>query len=327
MKDYGANLGAMRMQTDYRLSHNGYGLLQLDCTFACDGGTYAGSIDATFPRGAQFPLTSLSNISGDPETFKNLPSQRWTLVRAEESGREGNVVFITAHYAAISKYIESGITETEATITSSSVSEPITSHPNFTKRQLPQLGGTKPLGGEPPVNTLTVGLPDSKTRNPYNAKWIPSQTGQTTSYQFVDFLPSQKLDEPINRKAGVKSYFRPSITMRLTGYTDNAKNAIETVKYVWWSTTTGVGMLTIPGIYQGLLKDNLTIESDDPQTRLGKNWLITGSNMEVYGKLYKVTADLMLSGIAGWDRDIYPQIKDVSAASSSQEYWPGAGVW
>ena len=35
---------------------------------------------------------------------------------------------------------------------------------------------------------------------------------------------------------------------------------------------------------------------------------IPNCSVEQFGGIYKVTADLMLSGIAGWDRDIYPNI-------------------
>jgi hypothetical protein len=303
-KKFGNDLYAFEMQSDYRRSHNGYGLLQLNATFVARS-SYSGSVGTVFPRGASLG-------AGYSATFKELLQQNWTCIRAEESGKDGDYIVVSAQYAAIDKNVNGGVlTQTEATITSSSVSEPITTHPNFTKRQLPELGGSKPLGGEPPVATLTVGLPDSAVRNPYNAKWIPSQTGQTTSYQFVDFLPSQKLDDPVNRKAGVRSYFRPSVTMRMTGYTNDATTAVDTVKYVWWTTSTGVGILSIPSIYAGILQERLVIESNDPSVKRGKNWLISGSNMEVFGGLYKVTADLMLSGVAGWDNDIYPDLNSL----------------
>lgn len=305
-KNFGNELQGWTMQPDYRMTHNGYGLLQLTATFAADG-AFAGQSTTYFKRGDFLPDASRA-------AFQSLGEQTWTCIKADESGKDLDHVFVTGQYAAIDKDVNGGIiTETEATINASAVSEPITSHPNFTKRQLPQLGGTKPLGGVPPVSKLNPGVLGDEINNPYRAKWIPSQTGQVASYQFVDFLPAQRLEDPINIKAGIKSYFRPSITMRLTGYTTSAVAAVDTVKYVWWSTTTGVGILTIPDIYKGILNDNLVIESDDPQIKKGKNWLITGSNMEVYGGLYKVTADLMLSGIAGWDRDIYPKLTQTVA--------------
>jgi hypothetical protein len=311
-KNFGDDLAAFVMQSDYRMNHNGYGLLQLTANFAAKS-SYSGSVSLTFPRGGGLP-------AGYAATFLELNNHSWTCVRADEVGKDGDYIMITAQYAAIDSNVNGGvITETEATITSSSVSEPITTHPNFTKRQLPQLGGTTPLGGKPPVSTLTINVRptpsnpnavDSRIRNPNNAKWVPSQTGQTTSYQFVDFLPQQleDKDDNFNRKAGVRSYFRPSITMRLTGYTDSAVAAVDTCKYVWWSTKTGLGILSIPDIYKPILEDKLIIVSTDPNMKRGKDWLITGANMEVYGGLYKVTADLMLSGVAGWDPDIYPAL-------------------
>jgi len=311
-KNFGNDLQTWNMQSDYRMNHNGYGLLQLTANFVADG-SFAGQVTNYFGRGASLPDISRP-------AFQSLGDISWTCVRADEAGKDADHVIVSAQYAAIDRNVNGGvITETEATITSSSVSEPITTHPNFTKRQLPQLGGTTPLGGKPPVSTLTINVRptpsnpnavDSRIRNPNNAKWITSGTGQTSSYQFVDFLPQQleDNDDNFNRKAGVKSYFRPSITMRLTGYTDSAVAAVDTCKYVWWSTKTGLGILTIPDIYKPILEDKLIIVSNDPNMKRGKDWLITGANMEVYGGLYKVTADLMLSGVAGWDPDIYPAL-------------------
>lgn len=36
-----------------------------------------------------------------------------------------------------------------------------------------------------------------------------------------------------------------------------------------------------------------------------RNWLITGVNVEQYGAIYKMTYDLTLGGILGWNSFIY----------------------
>jgi hypothetical protein len=39
--------------------------------------------------------------------------------------------------------------------------------------------------------------------------------------------------------------------------------------------------------------------------KINKSFLVTGTSVERFGSLWKVTADLMLSGLSGWDKDIY----------------------
>lgn len=299
---FGNELASYVLLPDYRITANGYGLLQLTANFSTDG-SRAGSVGAEFYRGATFPTSS-----GGPQGGfgHELAQKGWSCINAEESGRDGDIVIVTARYAAIEG--DSGKTETEATVTSSAVSEPITSHPNFTRRQVKNLAGEKPIGGEPPVADL-VAKPYDKTVNPNFAKWIPSSTGGSSSYQFVDFLPSPNKDDKVNRLAGVRNYMRPSVTVRLTGYTTDAAQAQETVSYVGFQCQGGVGILALPAAYAGLASTK-SLELD-PSTGAApglRNWLITSSNLEVFGGLYKCTIDLMLSGIMGWDNQIYPAI-------------------
>ena len=44
------------------------------------------------------------------------------------------------------------------------------------------------------------------------------------------------------------------------------------------------------------------------EAKINRSFLITNCSVERFGYVYKVTADLMLSGIAGWDKDIYPKV-------------------
>ena len=64
----------------------------------------------------------------------------------------------------------------------------------------------------------------------------------------------------------------------------------------------------LPPPYNTLLDE---FDSDLPLTlpdgiQRNRNYLCTNASVEVYGGLYKVQADLMMSGIIGWDPDIYP---------------------
>lgn len=288
------------LQPDYQFSHNGYGLLQLVANFAVDS-SQAGTSSTRFARGAGF----LSE-GGYTTSYLGsaLSSQSWTCVKAEERGRDGKMTYMTAHYAAIDKD-KGTFTETEATMTSAVVSEPIESHPNFTKVQINGIGdGENPLGGI--WDGETPPSPTDTAKNKYRAQWGPitsSANVGAVTYNFLAFLPSPSGSAP-NRKAGVRSWMRPTVTLRLTSYTTDQTSATDVTARVGMIIDGSVGYIAIPEAYQGITTNSqVAIEGG------GKpNWLVTAANMEIYGGLYKVTADLLLSGVLGWDKDIYQDV-------------------
>lgn len=292
---------AYELQSDYAFSHNGYGLLQLTANYAIDIGA-AGSSASKFKRGAGF-------VNGTGSLDMALFYYQWTCVKADEKGRDGNIAYIAAHYAAVDPDL-GDTTETEAVCSASAVSEPIETHPNFSQilcKQIPSSKGT-PLGGKlgPSGPPLTM---DPVADNPYRAKWLIGSVPGALNYQFVGFLPQQKSGQNVNRKAGVKSFLRPSVTLKLTAYTTNQESASQTASYTGWiSGKAGFGILKIPPAYAKIAESQLKIDSTDPSLSGGTNWLITAVNMEVFGGLYKVQADLLLSGPMGWDKDIYPEV-------------------
>lgn len=305
LKQHGDNPDYI-LQSDYQFSHNGYGLLQLTVNYAIDASKSGGST-VMFARGDGFYSGSSGVLS------KSLADYAWTCVKAEERGRDGNIAYITAHFAAIE---DGSYTETEASLTSSAVSEPIESHPNFTKIQIKGIGdGKSPLGGIWTGNTPpSVNTTDEATKNKFRAVWGPitgSAVG-TVTYNFLGFAPNSS-EKKANRKAGVRSWMRPTFTMRLTAYTDNADEAASACSYIGFITDKKVSeMLTIPDAYDGIGESGLLVTMSDVSDTVSghRDWLIVGANMEVFGGLYKVTADLLLSGVAGWDQDIYAKLKN-----------------
>lgn len=287
-----------KLQPDYQLTDNGYGLMQLNAVFVSDA-SRAGQGGSTFFRGASFP-------GGVGPIEEALVKQKWTLVKSEEAGSDGDVIRTKAMYAAIDQITcPSGlVTQTEATITSTAVSESIESHPNFSAIQIKPIanngsGSGLPLGGVFTNGAPPIIQPTPDPKNPNRAYWVSGQSSPGIfPWQFQGFLPTTD-NTTVNRKAGVRSWFRPTITMRLTAYTSDKTQATETAQRVGWIIdNAGYGVFTIPEMYMELL--------NDPISQGQKNWLVTGTNLEVYGGLYKVTADLTMSGVLGWDPDIYP---------------------
>jgi hypothetical protein len=296
------------LQPDYQFTHNGYGLLQLTANYAIDSSN-AGISSVVFRRGEGFRkgTDSLSNALAD--------TADWTVVKAEEKGRDGELTYFTVYYAGIAG--KASTSDTECTMTSSTVSEPIESHPNFSVIQCPQIGGGNTdnvLGGiwegnNPPPLEKPTGTPNPK--NKFRAIWnisFNTQT-QTKNITFAGFSPTDNTStSTANEKAGVRSWMRPTVTLKLTAYTNNGVSATDTVSRVGWIQPYGsFGVLSVPDVYKNIItNDPLTVEAKNIGSSSGRNWLCTSANMEVYGGLYKVTADLLLSGVLGWDGDIYP---------------------
>lgn len=281
------------LQPDYQFSHNGYGLLQLSANFVFES-SYAGQSTKYFPRGSSL------NIVNGYDLGKALMGYPWTCVKSEETGRDGQIIYVKAFFAAIEPD-KGDFTETEAAMTSAVVSEPIESHPNFTKVQATGIGdGETPLGGIW-VDGVPPTIPDD-VNNKFRALWQKTVNVQVgaESYNFVGFAPADSTKTP-NRKAGVRSWMRPSITLKLTSYTTNATNSANACSYVGMIVKDGVDFLRIPEAYKGIGANGLYGLIVGEQ----RDWLVTNANMEVFGGLYKVQADLLLSGVLGWDKDIY----------------------
>jgi hypothetical protein len=199
-------------------------------------------------------------------------------------------------------------------MTGSSASEAIEHHPNFLIVNCPT--------GTPPLDKALAGFPppgggfvDDLTLNPNRALWTPKVAGggATQGFQFVGFLPNQKQSEylagNINIKAGIKNYYKPSSTLRCLFYVNDESTAVAYASYVGW--VNNGKLYGLPEAYRMLATGGYGgsfIYSELWAARIHKSFLITNCSVERFGNIYKITADLMLSGIAGWDRDIYPFI-------------------
>jgi hypothetical protein len=168
------------------------------------------------------------------------------------------------------------------------------------------------------MNGILAGPPNGTPNGLYNnALWTPVTSGVTSYQQFVGFAPSQTDDvTKINIKAGVKSYYKPQITVRVLFYvqkeseTATQSEALTFASYVGWNDS-GI-LYRLPEPYRRLTQQNGYGGSpsyvDQYRAKIRTNFLITNCSVELFGTTCKVTADLMLSGISGWDKDIYPSL-------------------
>jgi hypothetical protein len=304
--DYGNNLGTPELQPGWTVSADGFGLVQIRAQYKWDYNFFivGGSETGYFKRGVPFTITRYNYC----RMFK------YDYV-VEKSG----IVTITAEYVGVDpEYnVEGGfITLPQVQMVGSSSAEDISHHPNFIQVNCVSNGLANPLAGPPPPGGIfdTDGF-----SNPNRALWTPivANQGALNNCQFVGFLPSNSdAAGDINIKAGVKSYYKPQATLRVLLYVSAgseaaaASLALTKASYVGW--TTNGSLFHLPEEYKKLAQStaypgNFTYTAEY-DALINRSFLITNCSVEKFGWVYKVTADLMLSGIAGWDKDIYPKV-------------------
>jgi hypothetical protein len=301
--DYGDELLTKTLQPGWTVEADGFGLLQGRCTFKMN---LEKAIEvfgvSQFLRGDNHPYD---------ESYPNLK-----LYKASYVTDKAGIATITAEYCGVDTYLHpDGFTNPQCAMVGSSASEDIAHHPNFIRTNCVSGGLENPLAGPPPLGTTPSGYGLN------NALWQPVTSGVTSYQQFVGFAPSQTDDvDKINIKAGVRSYYKPSITVRVLLYiqkeneTSTLTQALNLASYVGWVDSGYIFRLPEP--YKKLALPPLSgyegnfEYTTEYQNLIHRNFLITNCSVELFGTTCKVTADLMLSGISGWDKDIYPEVGD-----------------
>lgn len=305
---FGVSLENPVVQSGWQVEADGFGLLQATCKFKWDI-SKRGDFPTKFKKG---DLLS-TFIPGVEAAYANMG-----LWKANMITDKNNVLTVTADFCGIDPNINSG-TRTNPMIaaTGGAASEPIEHHPNFLVVNCTSgtLATANVLAGWPPVS----GWDKEPTTNPNRAYWTPRvvQGGAVQGQQFVGFLPNQDPAEYtagyINIKAGIKNYYKPQMTLRVLQYLTVESEAMDMASYVGWITDGST--VNLPENFKKFAKSSSGWAGTPTYTSIYENkintgFLITNTSVELFGTIWKVTADLMLSGIAGWDPDIYPAIAD-----------------
>jgi hypothetical protein len=305
---FGINLIEPVVQPGWQVESDGFGLLQAQCKFKWDI-SKRGDFPVKFKKGEKLSVF----IPGIEATYENM-----SLWKANMTTDKTNVLTITADFCGIDPSINSGTrTNPIVSATGGASSEPIEHHPNFLVVNCTSgtLATANVLAGWPP----TSGWDDNVVTNPNRAYWTPKVVASSglQGQQFVGFLPNQSIAEytagKINIKAGIKNYYKPQMTLRVLQYLTTEADAMDMASYVGWLTDGSIVNLTenfkkfakSTSGWAGTPTYNALYEG-----KINTGFLITNTSIELYGNIWKVTADLMLSGIAGWDPDIYPAIAD-----------------
>ncbi len=299
---FGNNLINPIAQPGWQVESDGFGLMQAQVKFKWTNSQMNG-FTTTFAKGATF-----QNLVGviTPSSLAQL--KVW---KANYVYEKADVLTVTADFCGIDPNVNGGqFTNMQMVMTGATASEPIEHHPNFLVRNCISISPGNVLAGFPPAS----GWDANVATNPNRALWTPkvASGGATQGQQFVGFLPNQSIEEynagNINIKAGIKNYYKPSLTLRGLWYMASEVAALDIASYVGYCTDgTSMGM---PEAYRKLAKDNgysgnfqYTALYD---SKINRTFLITSCSVEQFGGIYKVTMDFTMSGISGWDPDVYP---------------------
>lgn len=292
---YGDDLVAPVLQPGWTVEEDGFGLLQVSAKFKWAKSEIA-SFPERFKRGDPFPQADYGNLC---------------LFKATMSVDKGEVVTVTAEYCGLAGpggYDAAGHSDPQIMMTGASASESIQAHPNFITVNCLDFGDVPPLAGYPPA---LGGFNSNLAENPNRAAWTPkiAGSGLINNCQFIGFLPNQDTDDDTpNIKAGIKSYYKPQTTLRVLVYFKEETEAVDRASIVGWVTNGDAFYL--PQAYKDLAADTPVYAGTYTYTskwndKIHKSFLVTNASVERFGSLWKVTADLLLSGIGGWDKDIY----------------------
>jgi hypothetical protein len=304
---YGDELLVPVAQSGWTVEADGFGLLQAQVKFKWDISKRK-DFPATFVKGTKLSVF----IDGVEDAYKNL--ELW---KANMVTDKSNVLVITGDFCGIDPLINEGLrTNPQVVATSASAAEPIEHHPNFLVNNCTSgtLETSTVLAGFPPAS----GWEEDPSVNPNRALWTPKvlSNGAIQAQQFVGFLPNQKASEyaagHVNIKAGIKNYYKPQLNLRVLQYLTTKLDALNMASYVGW--VNDGSFVNLPQEYKDFADPDIYlgtfVYTVKWKAKINQGFLMTSCSVEVFGGIYKVTTDLMLSGLSGWDKDIYPAIKD-----------------
>ena len=268
-------------QSKWGISNDGFGLLEGSVSFAI-------AVDSA----GEIPVKLDSHPHDD----------RLKCWKVTTTTRKGGILDVEANYAGI----ESGQnTDPQIAITVGSATDPIDTHNEFVK----SIGG-KPsavLNGAIFVDATT----GEKTTNDTNGVFsefslmLPKASSSHSSGSSGGGGTTPSTPTEKNIFAGVKSYYSPTITIKGCIYTSTALTAGKVVKAIGKTTYGTVGGLDLLPLWSKVVVLGLMDNSKATGYYQPRNWLVAGASVEEFGAVYKVSYDLTLSGILGWNDKIY----------------------
>lgn len=271
-------IATLYQQKGWAIKNDGFGLLESSVIF----------------RGAQ---ENVGNLPTKGE--RHLRDERLFCYRVETTKVEGGMIECKADYCGIEQ--ADGMTEIKLSISSSSSTDPIETHPNFEKK----------IGGKPsaPLNGAIFVNPQTNQVTQDDQVGVFSEFSTYTSHTYPGGSGLGTMVEK-NRFAGVKNFYNPGVAMKGEFFTKEIGRADAVIGSVGKSSLDGTfgGIALIPGWAKAAVVSALkpfTVEIVAGKL-LQRNFLLSSASCEAYGNVYKVSYDLVMGGALGWIEEIYP---------------------
>lgn len=277
-KTHGTDIATIFLQKGWAIKNDGFGLLESSVVW----------------RGSQDNAGNLP-VKGE----KHIRDERLFCYRVETTKVEGGLLECKADYCGIEQ--ADGMTEIKLSISSSSSTDPIETHPNFEKH----------IGGKPskPKNGAIFVDPQTNQVTTDDTKGVFSEFATFANHTYPASSGMGTIAEK-NRFAGVKNYYNPGVAMKGEFFTKDISTVDKVIGAVAKSSKTGNfgGVNLIPDWAQAAVVSALkpfTVEIVGGKL-LQRNFLLSSASCEAYGNVYKVSYDLTMGGALGWLEEIYP---------------------
>ena len=260
------------VQPEWQITNDGYGLLESVCKWVVPYGTKAPAKNSEHPY-----------------------DNRLYCWKTTTQIMAGQVMAIEAHYVGIEEGLD---TTPQIQITVGSSTEPIDTHNEFVSK----------IGGKPsaPKNGAIFVDPSTGEKTEDDALGVFAEFSMMAELTSNEGSEGEFTSYGKNRLAGVKSYYNPTITLKGNFFTKHELNAQKVVSAIGKTTTDGVlgGMEVIPTWVKIALAGAMNNKGVEGYYQ-DRNWLVTGVNVEEFGQVLKVSYDLTLGGILGWNNYVY----------------------
>jgi hypothetical protein len=271
---YGNELIEGSIQAGRTLHIDAYGLAQAQVTYAFDISALSGGIVDILENSIIHPDSGVLGFT--------LRSYKYSYTFAK-----GDLIMIAVDFAGVDR--SAGYTDAQITGVSTSSSQPIETHPNFTKNTDSTIG---------PAGSVLAGTPNAIFNK---AIFNPINTGGSGGVQhtFGGFGVETDPALPPNKKAGVRQFLRPMLTFRGQMFFDSTQS-------------TKIDKL-VATIGRTLNNDNdaKTLLAPFTINLSSQKCLLSAANVETIGSpvpgrlcAFKANYDIMYSPY-DWDADIY----------------------
>jgi hypothetical protein len=276
-KTFGSDIDTYFLQPGWSIKNDGFGLLESSVVFRGDQNS-AGSVP----------------LKGE----KHIRDERLFCYRVETTKVQGGFLEAKADYCGIE---DGNMTEIKLSISASSSTDPIETHPNFEKK----------IGGKPskPLNGAIFIDPATNSPTSDDGKGIFSEFSTYADFEYPPSSGLGKMKEK-NRFAGVKNFYNPGVAMKGEFFTKDLATADKVIGSVGKSSASGNfgGIDLIPAWAKAAVVSALkpyTVELVGGKL-LQRNFLLSSASVEAYGVVYKINYDLVMGGALGWIEEIYP---------------------